>query len=383
MKGKILMISIVLLAFFQASCDYKYTFNMNIFYTNEIPEAFKNWSYYLGTLGLLDFEVSKNNHVILLTNYNGLLKLQILDENGRKLKEVLIENSEASSHQKIAKISDNQFLVVFVSYETMYFNVFSESGELINKNQIEMNSFQDNLYEISQIYYDEHNKKIFVVIGYNYDMDTAKSVIYELTAELNMIPIKTLVNILGAKIIHNPFKGGYVAIGYIYSDSENNNSDIYLATLDPNFSQTWEKVFGGSGWDTPSSIVVVNNGFVVGVKEHSNDGFFEGLPSWQGYILVLDENGKNPKVKVLPMKHSLSYVTVDFLQISDESLYLVVGLNMNLGDNAVIYLLSKNLDKIFFGKHCEYQKVLLNKNALYIVIYDRIDKYTLPEMEGN
>lgn len=85
----------------------------------------------------------------------------------------------------------------------------------------------------------------------------------------------------GGQIIIQAIDGGYVVCGYTYSTDgditeHNGFLDIWVIKISETGDIEWQKCYGGTGYETPGSVVAVDDGYVVTGAATSNDGMVSG-----------------------------------------------------------------------------------------------------------
>jgi len=92
--------------------------------------------------------------------------------------------------------------------------------------------------------------------------------------------------------------GGYIFCGYTFSkelDNYHGGKDFWIVKLDKNGKEEWQKVYGGSGYDMPYSVIqTTDNGYALTGYTFSKDGELTGKTNHgQGdyWILKLSSSG--------------------------------------------------------------------------------------------
>ena len=81
--------------------------------------------------------------------------------------------------------------------------------------------------------------------------------------------------------------GTYLVVGYTTEASQ----DGWVTKIDVNGNIAWTKIYGGTGEDYLTSIIKVNDGFVLTGYSNSTDAQLRTQGSFDGWILKVDESG--------------------------------------------------------------------------------------------
>lgn len=81
--------------------------------------------------------------------------------------------------------------------------------------------------------------------------------------------------------------GTYFVIGYVSNASQ----DGWISKIDVNGNAVWTKMYGGAGEDYLTSIIKVNDGFVLTGYSSSTDLQLRNKGSYDGWILKIDASG--------------------------------------------------------------------------------------------
>jgi len=153
-----------------------------------------------------------------------------------------------------------------------------------------------------------------------------------------------------AKSIQQTTDGGYIVAGYTFSFGEG-GSDVYVIKLDENGNESWEKTFGGNGWDEASFIQQTNDeGYIVAGYTFS---FGEG---WDDvYVIKLDKNGNKVWDKTYGGGNG---DRANSIQQTKDGGYIVAGMTSSLGaGNYDFYIIkldangNKLWEKTFGGRN--------------------------------
>ena len=149
----------------------------------------------------------------------------------------------------------------------------------------------------------------FLVVGYtasdegdvsgNHTVGTWDVWVLKIDADGNKLwqkPFGGTLNDNGFAITNTP-DNGFVLAGYATStDGDVTNShggaDALIVKIDGNGNKLWAKTYGGSGMDVASSIIRVNNGYMVAAQTESTDGYVIPTNGIVGaWIFQIDDNG--------------------------------------------------------------------------------------------
>jgi len=139
-----------------------------------------------------------------------------------------------------------------------------------------------------------------------------------------------------ANSIQQTSDGGYIIAGESESNDGNvtgnhGNTDYWIVKLDANGNIVWQKCFGGSGIDKPSSIQQTSDGgYIVAGESDSNDGNVTGNHgNTDCWIIKLDENGNIIWQKCLG---DLGYEGAYSIRQTSDGSYIIAGNSQPAGD---------------------------------------------------
>jgi hypothetical protein len=131
---------------------------------------------------------------------------------------------------------------------------------------------------------------------------------------------------------------GYIVAGYTESDNitnagpYNGNTDIYVAKLDQKGKVIWEKVLGGTGFDTASSIFQTSDGdyILAGYSESPSIGNSNPNHGYMDIVLMrLDSYGNPLWTKLLGGRQGEATALGNAIQPTLDGGYIVVGQSLS------------------------------------------------------
>ena len=191
--------------------------------------------------------------------------------------------------------------------------------------------------------------KYYLVAGFTNSTDGDITVYHGGASDYWVVKLDTLGNIIwqktfgglgedGAQSIKETTNGNYVVAGWSSSNGDtlgDHDFDYWVVKLDTAGNVKWQKLYGGSGDDTPYSIATTNDGgYVVAGYSQSNDGDVTGhhgaLNANDYWVIKIDSLG------VLQWQKSIGGSARDnandVIQTNDKG-YMVAGFaNSNNGD---------------------------------------------------
>jgi hypothetical protein len=111
------------------------------------------------------------------------------------------------------------------------------------------------------------------------------------------------------------FDGGYIVVGWIFPDEQDNQSDVYLIRTDASGDTLWTKIIGGDDYDAGFCVRQTTDGYVIAGQTKP-----EGKP-YDGLLIKTDLSGEVIWSKTFGGELSDVAFSVD---VSDEG-YFITG----------------------------------------------------------
>jgi len=250
-----------------------------------------------------------------------------LDENGNKVWEKTYGGSGDDYAFSIQQTTDGGYIVAGYTssfgegnYDFYIIKLDANGNKLWEKTF--GGSYNDKAYSIQQT-----TDGGYIVAGSTISFGEGGSDVYVIKLDKNGDKVweKTFGGIADdeAKSIQQTTDGGYIVAGYTFSFGEG-GSDVYVIKLDENGNESWEKTFGGNGWDEASFIQQTNDeGYIVAGYTFS---FGEG---WDDvYVIKLDKNGNKVWDKTYGGGNG---DRANSIQQTKDGGYIVAGMTSSLG----------------------------------------------------
>ena len=250
-----------------------------------------------------------------------------LDENGNKVWEKTYGGSGDDYAFSIQQTTDGGYIVAGYTssfgegnYDFYIIKLDANGNKLWEKTF--GGSYNDKAYSIQQT-----TDGGYIVAGSTISFGEGGSDVYVIKLDKNGDKVweKTFGGIADdeAKSIQQTTDGGYIVAGYTFSFGEG-GSDVYVIKLYENGNESWEKTFGGNGWDEASFIQQTNDeGYIVAGYTFS---FGEG---WDDvYVIKLDKNGNKVWDKTYGGGNG---DRANSIQQTKDGGYIVAGMTSSLG----------------------------------------------------
>lgn len=149
--------------------------------------------------------------------------------------------------------------------------------------------------------------------------------------------------------------GGYIAVGYAWSNGAAESSDVYLLKIDGDGNKTWAKTFGGGDWDHAVSVrQTADEGYIISGHTKS----FSAGDDYDAYLIKTDSAGNETWFKTFG---GTNYETGRSVVQTADGGYIIAGQTKSSDDeNGDLYLIKTDGDgnetwsKTFGGDNEDY-----------------------------
>ncbi|MFC2103203.1 T9SS type A sorting domain-containing protein [Bacteroidota bacterium] len=114
-------------------------------------------------------------------------------------------------------------------------------------------------------------------INDDYEPDSSKAFLIKIDSNGNVLWEKTFLENSYSNCVVQTDDGGYIIAGWIFTDEENNQSDVLLIKTDPLGNELWTKVIGGVGNNIGLCVRETSDGYIISGQTNPEGQQYDAL----------------------------------------------------------------------------------------------------------